>query len=214
MDVIKQIEKLKIIPVAVIENTDNALPLAKALIDAGLPVVEITFRTDAAAESISIIKKEYPEMLVGAGTVLKIEQVKTAVEAGSQFIVTPGFNPTIVDYCIENNIMIVPGLNAPSFIEWGLERGLDFFKFFPADLSGGTKMLKLLSGPYPNVRFMPTGGVNDKTLTEYLKLDNVIACGGSWIVNKNFSKNIFVILSCSSSTIEMTSQIDPSNSSI
>jgi len=185
MDVIKQIEKLKIIPVAVIENTDNALPLAKALIDAGLPVVEITFRTDAAAESISIIKKEYPEMLVGAGTVLKIEQVKTAVEAGSQFIVTPGFNPTIVDYCIENNIMIVPGLNAPSFIEWGLERGLDFFKFFPADLSGGTKMLKLLSGPYPNVRFMPTGGVNDKTLTEYLKLDNVIACGGSWIVNKN-----------------------------
>ena len=185
MDVIKQIEKLKIIPVAVIENTDNALPLAKALIDAGLPVVEITFRTDAAAESISIIKNVYPEMLVGAGTVLKIEQVKTAVEAGSQFIVTPGFNPTIVDYCIENNIMIVPGLNAPSFIEWGLERGLDFFKFFPADLSGGTKMLKLLSGPYPNVRFMPTGGVNDKTLTEYLKLDNVIACGGSWIVNKN-----------------------------
>ncbi|MCJ7650544.1 MAG: bifunctional 4-hydroxy-2-oxoglutarate aldolase/2-dehydro-3-deoxy-phosphogluconate aldolase [Candidatus Lokiarchaeota archaeon] len=185
MDVIKQIEKLKIIPVAVIENTDNALPLAKALIDAGLPVVEITFRTDAAAESISIIKKEYPEMLVGAGTVLKIEQVKAAVEAGSQFIVTPGFNPTIVDYCIKNNIIIVPGLNAPSFIEWGLERGLDFFKFFPADFSGGPKMLKLLSGPYPNVRFMPTGGVNDKTLTEYLKLDNVIACGGSWIVKKN-----------------------------
>ncbi|MCJ7651237.1 MAG: bifunctional 4-hydroxy-2-oxoglutarate aldolase/2-dehydro-3-deoxy-phosphogluconate aldolase [Candidatus Lokiarchaeota archaeon] len=185
MDVIKQIEKLKIIPVAVIENTDNALPLAKALIDAGLPVVEITFRTDAAAESISIIKNVYPEMLVGAGTVLKIEQVKAAVEAGSQFIVTPGFNPTIVDYCIENNIIIVPGLNAPSFIEWGLERGLDFFKFFPADLSGGTKMLKLLSGPYPTVRFMPTGGVNDKTLAEYLNLDNVIACGGSWIVNKN-----------------------------
>ena len=185
MDVIKQIEKLKIIPVAVIENTDNALPLAKALIDAGLPVVEITFRTDAAAESISIIKKEYPEMLVGAGTVLKIEQVKAAVEAGSQFIVTPGFNPTIVDYCIENNIIIVPGLNAPSFIEWGLERCLDFFKFFPADLSGGTKMLKLLSGPYPTVRFMPTGGVNDKTIAEYLNLDNVIACGGSWIVNKN-----------------------------
>jgi len=185
MDVIKQIEKLKIIPVAVIENTDNALPLAKALIDAGLPVVEITFRTTAAAKSISMIKKAYPEMLVGAGTVLKIEQVKAAVEAGSQFIVTPGFNPTIVDYCIKNNIIIVPGLNSPSFIEWGLERNLDFFKFFPADLSGGPKMLKLLSGPYPNVRFMPTGGVNDKTLTEYLKLDNVIACGGSWIVNKN-----------------------------
>ncbi|MBY9003574.1 MAG: bifunctional 4-hydroxy-2-oxoglutarate aldolase/2-dehydro-3-deoxy-phosphogluconate aldolase [Candidatus Lokiarchaeota archaeon] len=184
MDVIKQIEKLKIIPVAVIENIDNALPLGKALTDAGLPVVEITFRTDAAAEAISTIKKEYPEMLVGAGTVLKIEQVMDAVEAGSQFIVTPGFNPTVVDYCIDNNILIVPGLNAPSFIEWGLERGLDFFKFFPADLSGGPKMLKLISGPYPTVRFMPTGGINDQTITEYLKLDNVIACGGSWIVKK------------------------------
>lgn len=185
MDVIKQIEKLKIIPVAVIENIVNALPLGKTLTDAGLPVVEITFRTDVAAESISIIKKKYPEMLVGAGTVLKIEQVIDAVEAGSQFIVTPGFNPTVVDYCIENNIIVVPGLNAPSFIEWGLERGLDFFKFFPADLSGGTKMLKSFSGPYPTVRFMPTGGINDKNLADYLKLDNVIACGGSWIVKKN-----------------------------
>lgn len=185
MDIIEKIKTLKVIPVAVIENSDDSLPLAKALMLAGLPIIEITFRTDAAAQSISIIKKEYPEMLVGAGTVLKIEQVKAAVEAGSQFIVTPGFNPTIVDYCIENNIMIIPGLNAPSFIEWGLERGLNFFKFFPADLSGGIKMLKLLSGPYPNVRFMPTGGINNETLMDYLKLDNVIACGGSWIVSKN-----------------------------
>lgn len=185
MDVIKQIEKLKIIPVAVIENIDNALPLGKALTDAGLPVVEITFRTDCAAEAISIMIKEYPEMLIGAGTVLNIEQVIDAVEAGSQFIVTPGFNPVVVDYCVENNILIVPGLNAPSFIEWGLERGLDFFKFFPADLSGGTKMLKTLSGPYPTVRFMPTGGIHEQTFTDYLNLDNVIACGGSWIVKKN-----------------------------
>ncbi len=185
MDVINKIENLKLIPVAVIEDSENALPLAKALMDAGLPVIEITFRTEEAAESISLIRNEYPEMLVGAGTVLKIDQVNAAIEAGSEFIVTPGFNPTVVDYCVKNNFTIVPGLNSPSFIEWGLERGLDFFKFFPADLSGGIKMLKLLSGPYPNVRFMPTGGVNDKTLTEYLKLDNVIACGGSWIVNKN-----------------------------
>ena len=119
MDIIEKIKTLKVIPVAVIENSDDSLPLAKALMLAGLPIIEITFRTDAAAQSISIIKKEYPEMLVGAGTVLKIEQVKAAVEAGSQFNVTPGFNPTIVDYCIENNIMIIPGLNAPSFIEWG-----------------------------------------------------------------------------------------------
>lgn len=185
MDVIKKIEKLKLIPVAVIEDSENALPLGKALMDAGLPVVEITFRTEAAAEAISIIRKEYPKMLVGAGTVLKIDQVNAAIDAGSEFIVTPGFNPTVVDYCVKNNFTIVPGLNSPTFIEWGLERGLDFFKFFPADLSGGTKMLKLISGPYPSVHFMPTGGINEKTLTEYLKLDNVIACGGSWIVKKN-----------------------------
>ena len=185
MDIIGKIESLKLIPVAVIEDKEKAIPLGNALMEAGLPVVEVTFRTAEAAESIAMLKKEFPEMLLGAGTVLKVEQVKAAVEAGSQFIVTPGFNPTIVDYCVENNITIVPGLNSPSFIEWGLERGLDFFKFFPADLSGGPKMLKLLSGPYPSVRFMPTGGVNDKNLTDYLKLDNVIACGGSWIVKKN-----------------------------
>lgn len=185
MDVIKKIENLKLIPVAVIEDTENALPLAKALMDAGLPVIEITFRTEAAAESISLIRNEYPEMLVGAGTVLTIDQVDAAIFAGAEFIVTPGFNPTVVDYCVKNNYPIVPGLNSPSFIEWGLERGLNFFKFFPADLSGGPKMLKVISGPYPNVRFMPTGGINDDTLAEYLKLDNVIACGGSWIVKKD-----------------------------
>jgi len=118
------------------------------------------------------------------GTVLKIEQVKAAVGVGSEFIVTPGFNPTVVDYCVKNKIPIVPGLNTPSFIEWGLERGLNYFKFYPADISGGPKMLRLLKGPYPTVKFMPTGGVNNQTLIEYLKLDNVFACGGSWIVSK------------------------------
>ena len=147
--------------------------------------MEITFRTKAAAESISKIRLKYPEMLVGAGTVLKIEQVDAAIESGSEFVVTPGFNPTVVDYCVKNQIAIVPGLNAPSFIEWGMERGLNFFKFYPADISGGPKMLKIISGPYPNARFMPTGGINDDTLMEYLKLDNVIACGGSWIVKKD-----------------------------
>jgi len=189
MEVIKKMEKVKIIPVAVIEDSDHAIPLGKALLDAGLPVVEVTFRTEAAAESISILRKEFPDMLVGAGTVLKIEQVKAAVDAGSEFIVTPGFNPTVVDYCVENKIPIVPGLNSPSFIEWGLERGLNHFKFFPADISGGPRMLQLLSGPYPSVRFMPTGGVNNQTLIEYLKLDNVFACGGSWIVKKDLINN-------------------------
>ena len=185
MDVIKKIENLKIIPVAVIEDSDNAIPLGQALNDAGLPVVEITFRTEAAAKSISLVKREFPEMLVGAGTVLKIDHVKAAIEAGSEFIVTPGFNPTVVDYCVDNKIPIVPGLNSPTFIEWGMERGLYHFKFFPADLSGGVKMIQLLSGPYPDVKFMPTGGINNQTLVEYLKLKNVFACGGSWIVKKN-----------------------------
>ena len=185
MEVIKKMEKVKIIPVAVIEDSDHAIPLGKALLDAGLPVVEVTFRTEAAAESISILRKEFPDMLVGAGTVLKIEQVKAAVDAGSEFIVTPGFNPTVVDYCVENKIPIVPGLNSPSFIEWGLERGLNHFKFFPADISGGPRMLQLLAGPYPTVKFMPTGGINSTTIIDYLKLSNVFACGGSWIVKKD-----------------------------
>lgn len=185
MDIIRKIEDLKLIPVAVIEKEENAIHLGKVLLEAGLPVVEITFRTFSAAKSISILKKEFPEMLIGAGTVLKIEQVKAAVEAGSQFIVTPGFNPTIVDFCIDRNITIVPGINNPSFIEWGLEKGLSCFKFFPAELSGGVKMLKALSGPYPTARFVPTGGINEKNLTDYLNLKNVIACGGSWIVKKD-----------------------------
>jgi len=185
MDILEKIEDLKIVPVAVIDDTENAIPLGKTLMDAGLPIVEITFRTKAAADSIIRLRKEFPDLLVGAGTVLTIEQVKNAVRAGVEFIVTPGFNPTVVDYCIKKDILICPGINSPSFIEWGLERGLDHFKFYPADLSGGSKMLKALSGPYPTVKFMPTGGVGNETLIEYLKLENVFSCGGSWLVKKD-----------------------------
>ncbi|MFX1356310.1 MAG: bifunctional 4-hydroxy-2-oxoglutarate aldolase/2-dehydro-3-deoxy-phosphogluconate aldolase [Promethearchaeota archaeon] len=184
MDVLQIIEKYKLVPVVTIENYGDAVPLAKALEEAGLPIIEITFRTEAAEKAISIISKEMPNILVGAGTVLKVDQVKRAVDAGAKFIVTPGFNPTIVDYCVKKRIIIIPGLNTPSMVEWGLERGLNIFKFFPADISGGPKMLKNLAGPYPNVRFMPTGGINNDSLKEYLKLDNVVACGGSWIVKK------------------------------
>ncbi|MBD3214523.1 MAG: bifunctional 4-hydroxy-2-oxoglutarate aldolase/2-dehydro-3-deoxy-phosphogluconate aldolase [Candidatus Lokiarchaeota archaeon] len=191
MDVYKKLEELKIVPVAVIDDVENAIPLGKTLEEAGLPIVEITFRTEAAAKSISRLRENFSELLVGAGTVLSIEHVNDAVDAGVEFIVTPGFNPTVVDYCVENDIDICPGLNAPSFIEWGLERGLNHFKFYPADLSGGPKMLKTLSGPYPSVKFMPTGGIGNETLIEYLKLDNVFACGGSWLVKKDLisSKN-------------------------
>ena len=184
MDIISKIEEWKLVPVAVVEDEENAVPLGGALLEAGLPLVEVTFRTDAAAGSIARIKREMPEIRMGAGTVLCVDQVKAAVDSGAEFIVTPGYNPTVVDYCVENRISIVPGLNSPTFVEWGLERGLDVFKFYPADFSGGPKMVQLLAGPYPTARFMPTGGINNQTIVDYLRLKNVIACGGSWIVKK------------------------------
>ncbi len=181
----KRISELKLVPVAVINKVEDALPLAKALMDAGLPLIEITFRTEAAKEAIKKISEVYPDMLLGAGTVLTIGQVKDAVEVGCKFIVTPGFNPTVVDYCVKNNILIVPGLNAPTFIEWALERGITLTKFYPADASGGPNFIKLMSGPYPMMKFMPTGGVNTETMLDYLRLSNVSATGGSWIVHKD-----------------------------
>lgn len=181
----KRVAELKLVPVAVINKVEDALPLAKALMDAGLPLIEVTFRTEAAKEAIKKIHEAYPNMLLGAGTVLTIQQVKDAIEVGCEFIVTPGFNPTVVDYCVENDILIVPGLNAPTFIEWALERGITLTKFYPAGASGGAKFIKLMSGPYPMMKFMPTGGVNDETMLKYLKLSNVSATGGSWIVKKD-----------------------------
>ncbi len=185
IDIIKKIEELKLIPVAIIENPSDAIPLTQALIDVGLPIIEVTFRTQVAEQSISILSKNFPNLLVGAGTVLKIEQVKKAMNAGAKFIVTPGFNPKVVDYCINNKIIIIPGVNTPTMVEWALERGLKVVKFFPANLSGGINMLKSLAGPYPEMRFVPTGGINNDSLIDYLKLGNVLACGGSWIVKKD-----------------------------
>lgn len=185
MDVYEKIKELKLIPVAVIDNVDNAVPLGNVLIDAGLPIIEVTFRTEEAVKSIKILTKVLPDLLVGAGTVLKVDQVNDAIKAGAKFIVTPGFNPKIVDYCIAEKIPIIPGVNTPTMVEWALDKGLKVLKFFPADLSGGPKMLKTLAGPYPDVRFVPTGGINIDSLKNYLDLSNVIACGGSWIVNKD-----------------------------
>ncbi len=185
MDVYKRIKELKLIPVAVISNVDDAVPLGKALIEAGLPIIEVAFRTEAAAESIKKLTIELPDILVGAGTVLKVDQVKDAIKRGAKFIVTPGFNPKIVDYCVNNKIPIIPGVNTPTIVEWALDKGLKIVKFFPANLSGGTMMLKSLAGPYPEMRFVPTGGININSLIDYLKLSNVLACGGSWIVKKD-----------------------------
>ena len=185
LDVFEKIRELKIIPVAIIDKLEDAIPLGRILIEANLPVIEVTFRTKVAAQSIKVLTNEFPNLLVGAGTVLKVEQVKVAINKGAQFIVTPGFNPKVVDYCVQEQIPIIQGVNTPTMVEWALDRGLKVVKFFPADLSGGPNMLKSLAGPYPSMRFLPTGGINIGSLRSYIDLPNVIACGGSWIIKKD-----------------------------
>jgi len=177
-----KIGELGIVPVVKIEKAEDALPLGRALIDGDLPIAEITFRTSAAEESIKILAGELPNLLVGAGTVLTVEQVKEAVSAGAQFIVSPGFNPRVVDYCIENSIPITPGINNPTQIEMALERGIEVVKFFPAEASGGLPLLESMSAPYTGIKFIPTGGINLNNLCSYLSYNKVHACGGSWMV--------------------------------
>ena len=182
--VLEKIQKTGIIPVVVLNDVKDAEPLAKALIEGGLPCAEVTFRTDAAEESIRIMKEKFPEMLLGAGTVLTTEQVDRAVAAGAEFIVSPGLNPRIVKYCVEKNIPITPGCANASDIEQALENGLEVVKFFPAEAAGGLNMIKSMAAPYTQMKFMPTGGITAKNICEYLAFDKIIACGGSWMVNK------------------------------
>ena len=171
-----------IVPVIKLERPEHAAGLGKALLEGGLPVAEVTFRTGAAAESIRILRREFPELLVGAGTLTTPAQVEDAIAAGAQFAVTPGFNPRIVDLCIAKGLPITPGVNSPSQIELGLERGLKVLKFFPAEVSGGVKMLKAVHGPYAEAEFVPTGGIDLANLASYLALPYVAAVGGSWMV--------------------------------
>ena len=180
--ILEKIGELGIVPVVKIEKAEDALPLGRALIDGDLPIAEITFRTSAAEESIKTLTRELPNLLVGAGTVLTIEQVKKAVSAGAKFIVSPGFNPKVVDYCLENNIPVTPGINNPTQIEMALERGIEVVKFFPAEASGGLPLLKSMSAPYTGIKFIPTGGINQNNLCSYLSDNKVLACGGSWMV--------------------------------
>lgn len=184
-DVLKKISNIGIVPVVVLDDAKDAAPLAKALCEGGLPCAEVTFRTAAAEESIRIMASEYPEMLVGAGTVLTTEQVDRAVNAGAKFIVSPGLNPKIVKYCLDKNIPVCPGINNPSNIETAIELGLDVVKFFPAEQSGGIEMIKAMAAPYTQMKFMPTGGINAKNICDYLAFDKIIACGGSWMVKKD-----------------------------
>ncbi len=164
-------------------------PLAKALYPGGLGCAEVTFRTDAAEESIKAISEEMPEMLVGAGTILTIEQADRAVAAGAKFIVSPGLNREIVKYCVDKDITIIPGCTTPSDIETALSLGLEVVKFFPAEAAGGINMIKSMSAPYTSIKFIPTGGINIKNLNTYLSINKVIACGGSWMVSKELLKN-------------------------
>lgn len=187
--ILEEISKIGIVPVIAIDNVEDAEPLAKALCEGGLPCAEVTFRTEAAAEAIKIMAEKFPEMIVGAGTVLTTKQVDQAVEAGAKFIVSPGLNPKVVKYCLEKGVPMTPGTANPSDIEQAIELGLDTIKFFPAEANGGIKALKAMAAPYNKMRFMPTGGINAGNIVEYLKFDRIIACGGSWMVNKDYINN-------------------------
>jgi 2-dehydro-3-deoxyphosphogluconate aldolase/(4S)-4-hydroxy-2-oxoglutarate aldolase len=181
-EVLQKIHETGIIPVVVLNDAKDAAPLAKALCEGGLPCAEVTFRTAAAEESIRIMTSEYPDMFVGAGTVLTTEQVDRAVGAGAKFIVSPGLNPKVVKYCLDKNIPITPGVVTPSEVEQAIELGLEIVKFFPAEPAGGLNMIKAMAAPYVNMKFMPTGGISPKNVREYLACDKIWACGGSWMV--------------------------------
>ena len=181
--VFEQMSRIGIIPVIALDDAGDAAPLAEALLNGGISCAEVTFRTAAAEETIRKISEDYPEMLVGAGTVLTTEQADSAVAAGAKFIVSPGLNPVTVKYCQAKGVPVIPGIMTPSEIELALSLGLTEVKFFPAEAAGGVKMIKALSAPYGNV--MPTGGISPANMEDYLSFPKVFACGGSWMVKKD-----------------------------
>ncbi len=184
-EMLKKLSEIGIIPVVVLNDAKDAEPLGDALMKGGLPAAEITFRTDAAEESIKIMTEKYPDILVGAGTVLSVEQVDKAVNAGAKFIVSPGFDEAVVKHCLEIDVPVCPGIMTPSELISAVNLGLDHVKFFPAENSGGLKMIKAIGAAFPKVKFMPTGGINAQNVVEYLKSDKIFCCGGSWMVKKD-----------------------------
>jgi 2-dehydro-3-deoxyphosphogluconate aldolase/(4S)-4-hydroxy-2-oxoglutarate aldolase len=180
---LEQIGLLGILPVAIIEDESKAVTLGRTLRESGLPAIEVTFRTQAAASVIERIAGDTSNMLIGAGTILNVNQVRTAVDAGARFIVSPGFSPNVVEYCITNSIPVIPGVATPTEIQQALDYGLDVVKFFPAEACGGLKYLKAISAPFRNLRYIPTGGIDETMLLSYLQFQKVLACGGSWMVN-------------------------------
>ncbi|MBI5474888.1 MAG: bifunctional 4-hydroxy-2-oxoglutarate aldolase/2-dehydro-3-deoxy-phosphogluconate aldolase [Ignavibacteriae bacterium] len=187
--ILEEIGLLGIVPVIAIDNADDAEPLAKALVDGGLPCAEVTFRTSAAKEAITRIAKAYPSMMLGAGTVLTVEQVKSAFDCGAKYIVSPGLNTKVVEYCVQKNIPVTPGVATPTEVEMALEQGLEVVKFFPAEANGGLPFLKAISAPYKSLKFIPTGGIDETNLLSYLKFNKVLACGGSWMVKSDLINN-------------------------
>ncbi|MBN2713564.1 MAG: bifunctional 4-hydroxy-2-oxoglutarate aldolase/2-dehydro-3-deoxy-phosphogluconate aldolase, partial [Planctomycetes bacterium] len=180
-EILEQLSAIKLIPVVKIDNAADSAPLCEALIEGGLPVAEITFRTAAAAEAIKIAAG-IGDMIVGAGTVLTVDQVKAAVDAGAKFIISPGIDEEVTGYCVDNNIPITPGIATPTDIQKAIKLGLEVVKFFPAEAFGGLKTLKAISAPYGNMRFIPTGGIDAGNILDYLAFPKVLACGGSWMV--------------------------------
>lgn len=178
----EQVAAKKIIPVVKLDRVSDAKPLGEALCKGGLPVAEITFRTDAAEESIRIMRKEYPDMMVGAGTVLNVEQAQRALDAGATFLVAPGFCRSVVEFAIDNHLPVFPGTCTPSEVMAAMEYNLPVVKFFPAVQYGGLGTIKALAAPFPSLKFMPTGGINASNVLEFLAFDKIIACGGSWMV--------------------------------
>lgn len=183
--IIEKLRQLKVVPVIAVEQAEDILPLVKTLSENGLPVAEITFRSAAAEEAIRLVRQHYPEVLIAAGTVLTAEHVVKAKNAGADFVVTPGLNPTIVKLCQDLDFPITPGVNNPMSIEAALALGIEAVKFFPAEASGGVKMIKALLGPYANLQIMPTGGISPSNIKDYLTIPNIVACGGSWFVEKS-----------------------------
>ena len=187
-EVLEKIQEIGIVPVVVLDDAKDAAPLAKALCEGGLPCAEVTFRTAAAEESIRLMHEAYPDMVLAAGTVLTTEQVDRAVAAGAKFIVAPGLNPVVVEYCVKKGIPVVPGTATPSEMEQAMSFGLDVVKFFPAENNGGLSMIKAVAAPYVGLRFMPTGGINAENVRDYLKYDRILCCGGSWMVKGDLIK--------------------------
>lgn len=183
--IVEKLRSWQVIPVIALENAEDILPLADSLSQNGLPVVEITFRSQAAEQAIRLLREKRPDIFIAAGTVLSQEQVVKAKNAGADCVVTPGFNPKIVQLCQDLDLPIIPGVNNPMAIEAALDMGINAVKFFPAEASGGVAMIKALLGPYPMLQIMPTGGIGLKNIKDYLNIPQVVACGGSWFVEKS-----------------------------